>query len=93
MKNVFELNDLEIEDCIDGSTNIDMIKEIFTKPYVVTSNGLLNPSEFANWFAYGIRGYIDADEDSPLWLEYNDLNTEWGLDIATNINEYITGDE
>ena len=94
IKNVFELTDEELEDCVDGSTNIDMVREILSKQGVVLDGGLVDPEVFADWFAYGVEGYIDAEEDSDEWIEANDNNWNWGYDIGDNINSYISdGDE
>lgn len=90
IKNVFELSDEEIEDCIDGSSNVDMIREILAKDGVVDEDGLIDSEEFSDWFAYGLEGYIDAEEDSVEWQEAYDNNRNWGQDIADNINNYIS---
>lgn len=90
IKNVHELDDEEIEDCIDGSSNIDMIRDILTKHGVVGDDGYIDPEIFADWFSTGIQGYIDAEEDSDEWTEANETNWSWGYDIADNINSYIS---
>lgn len=91
IKNVHELTDDELEECINGSTNIDMIREILTKGGVVDELGWVDPEVFADWFATGIEGYIDADVDSNEWHEANEVNWSWGYDIADNINESLRG--
>ncbi len=88
MRNVFELDDEELEDCFDGSSNVDMVREILEKPNVVV-DGYIDEEQFAQWFAYGVEGYIDADEDTPEWREAWDNNYEWGQSIAENINNYL----
>ena len=90
MKNVLELTDEELEDCINGSTNLEMIRDILTKHGVVDEIGFIDPEIFADWFASGIEGYIDAEEDSEAWIEANDNNWNWGYDIGDNINSYIS---
>ena len=90
MKSIFELTDEELEDCVDGSTNISMLREIFTKPDVIDKDGWINPEFFADWFSVGLAGYITEDVDSPEWAETNDTNWNWGYDIADNINSYIS---
>lgn len=89
MRNVFELDDEELEDCFDGSSNVDMVREILEKPNVVNEEGYVNEEKFADWFASGIEGYIDADEDTDEWQEAWDNNYEWGYSIAENINNYL----
>ncbi|NBP01651.1 MAG: hypothetical protein EBU90_16250 [Proteobacteria bacterium] len=90
MKNLNHLTDEELEDCVDGTTNINMIRDILTKHGVVDGDGYIDPEIFADWFAQGIQGYIDAEQDSEEWSEANDTNWNWGYDIADNINSYIS---
>jgi len=90
MKNVHELTDKELEECVDGSTNLTMLKDILTRHGVVGNDGYLDPEIFANWFAQGIEAYIEAEADSDEWNEANDVNWTWGYDIADNINIYIS---
>ncbi|NBP17013.1 hypothetical protein EBU95_21990, partial [bacterium] len=81
MKSVHELTDQELEDCIDGSTNIAMLREILTKHSVVDLEGYIDPEIFADWFSVGLAGYITEDVDSDEWAEANDTNWNWGFDI------------
>lgn len=90
MKSVYTLTDEELEDCVDGSTNISMLREILTRAGVVDLDGYIDPEIFADWFAQGIQGYIAAEVDSDEWAEANDTNWNWGFDIADNINSYIS---
>jgi len=90
MKNVLELTDEELEDCIDGSTNIEMIRDILTKQGVIDELGFVDPEIFADWFATGIEGFIDAEPDTDEWTEAYDNNWNWGYDIGDNINTYIS---
>ncbi len=83
------LSDEEIEDCIEGSSNIEMIRDIMTKAYVVQDNGFVDEETFANWFATGIEGYIDADPDTEEFDEAWVVNYDWGLNIAANINDLL----
>ena len=90
MKSVYNLTDEELEDCVDGSTNIDMLRDILTKPNVVDEQGWIDPEIFADWFAHGIEGFIDAVPDTDEWQEAYDTNWTWGYDIGDNINSYIS---
>lgn len=90
MKSIFELTDEELEDCVDGSTNISMLREILRKPDVIDEDGWINPEFFADWFSVGLAGYITEDVNSAEWAEANDTNWNWGYDIADNINSYIS---
>ena len=90
MKSAHELTDDELEDCVDGSTNISMLREILTKHGVVDLEGYIDPEIFADWFSIGLAGYITEDVDSAEWAEANDTNWNWGYDIADNVNSYIS---
>lgn len=90
MKRVFDLTDEELEDCVDGSSNIDMIRDILTRQGVVDEQGWVDPEIFADWFAKGIEGFIDAEQDSEEWVAAFDNNWNWGYDIADNINSVIS---
>jgi hypothetical protein len=83
------LTDEEIEDCIEGSSDIDMIREILTKAYVINDQGFVEKDIFANWFATGIEGFIDADPDTEEFDEAWQANHEWALNIAANINDLL----
>lgn len=89
MKDVYELTNDELEDCVDGSTNISMLREILEKPGTVTLEGFVDIERFAEWFAYGVEGYIDADEGTAEYDEAWNANYEWGESIAENINDYL----
>lgn len=90
IKNVHELTDEELEDCIDGSTNLTMVRDILTKPGVVDSEGWVNPEKFADWFSGGLQDFIDSDRASEEWIEANEVNWNWGFDIGDNINSAIS---
>ena len=90
IKSVFDLTDEEIEDCFGGSSNVDMVREIISKPNVVDpESGLIDCENFAEWFAYCIEGFIDADERTKEWTEAWDINFDWGFDIADRINDFL----
>ena len=86
MRTIGSLTDNEIEDCIDGSSNIEMIRDILTKPGVLTSKGLISSGAFADCFSEAISVYIDAEEDTDEYTEAFDNNWDWGYNIADNIN-------
>lgn len=84
-----QITDDELEDCFEGSSNIDMVREILAKPGVVVGPGIVDDESFAEWFAYAIEGFIDAEEDTEEWREAWDTNFDWGLSIASNINDLL----
>ena len=90
MKDAKTLTDAELEDCVNGTTNIAMLREILTKHGVVDEQGWIDPEIFADWFAHGIEGFIDAMPDTDEWQEAYDTNWNWGYDIGDNINSYIS---
>ena len=90
IKNVHELDDEELEDCVDGSTDVTLLREILGKPHVVDEQGFVDPDEFANIFAYAIEGFISEEPDTDEWQEAWNNNWDWGFDIADNINSYIS---
>jgi len=90
MKSVFKLTDEELEDCVDGTTNIVMLRDILTKHGVVDEQGWIDPEIFADWFAAGIEAYISAEPDTDEWQAAYDTNWNWGYDIGDNINSYIS---
>ena len=87
-----DLTDEEIEECIDGSSNVDMIREIMTMEdvYDEEDSTHLHEENFATRFAYAIEGFIDADQGTPEFDEAWDNNYEWALSIAENINDLLT---
>lgn len=90
MKDAKTLTNEELEDCVNGSTNIEMLREILTKHGVVDEQGWIDPEIFADWFANGIEGFIDAVPDTDEWQAAYDNNWNWGYDIGDNINSYIS---
>lgn len=82
-----ELDDDQLELCVDGSTSLDLLREIIDK--TITDNGYVDEADFAQWFAYALEGYLDADEGTDEWNESNEANYNWGLAIAESINEEI----
>lgn len=90
MRSVKELTNAEIEDCINGSSNVEMIRKILSKHGVVDIEGWVDPEIFADWFAQGIEGFINAEEDTDEWTEAYNNNWNWGYDIGDNINSMIS---
>ena len=90
MKDARTLTDEELEGCVNGTTNIAMLRDILTKHGVVDEQGWIDPEIFADWFAAGVEGYISAEPDTDEWQEAYDTNWNWGYDIGDNINSYIS---
>ena len=90
MIHIDHLTDEELEACVDGSTNMDLLREILEKPFCVVDN-VVDEAQFAQWFAYALEGFIgvDQDEDPEEWEEAYQANYDWGYEIAENINDYV----
>jgi hypothetical protein len=83
-----ELTDEMIEECIDGSTDLGMVKSIFKQRFVLDNKGLIVETNFADYFAQAVQHFIS--EDDPVeWQMAYDTNYEWGISIASNINELL----
>jgi hypothetical protein len=88
----FKINDLisdeEIEECIDGSSDIKMIREIIS---VTQLDNLVDIEDFADMFSYKIRNFIDVEieDDEEAYDEAYMNNWEWGSSIAENINTLL----
>ena len=80
------LSDEEIEDCIDGSSDVRMLREIIEMTQL---ENLLDEKDFADHFADRIRGFIDADISSDEYLVAYENNYNWGFSIAENINSLL----
>jgi hypothetical protein len=92
VRTIDSLTDEEIEQCIDGSSNVRMIRALLEQ--TVTKNGIIHDADFADLFAEEIEGYIgvDQDEDPEGWQEAWTINNEWGERIADNVNVLLTGE-
>lgn len=93
MRDVYELTNQELEECVDGNTDLSMIRDIFEKAGVVTIDGFLDEDRFADWFAYNIEHFIAADEGTAEYDEAWQSNYNWGFTIAETINNYIDTDD
>ena len=84
-----QFTDDKIEECFDGSSNVDLVRDIAGK--CKTENGTIAEMAFGQMFARAIEGYIgvDYDEDPDEWEEAWDNNEDWGISIASNLNALI----
>jgi hypothetical protein len=90
MKNVLTLTDNELNECFNGTTSPELVREILEKAGVVLNTGLIDVDQFAQWFAHSIQDLIDADLTGDDWQAAWRVNFEWGNDIAKNINAYVS---
>lgn len=72
------LSDAALEECVDGCTNLDLLRAILRKPYVVEDN-VVDEYLFGDYFQEALEGFAEDDEAS-------EINYQWGCQIAENIN-------
>lgn len=85
---VYDLSDDQIESCLDGSSDVEMVRNLLNEAYNKDLN-LVDEMDFSCEFAEAIKGFIDAEEGTDEWDEAYDTNCEWGGSIAQNVNELI----
>lgn len=91
MKLVKELTDEEIENCVDGSSSVSLIREICER--CLNGDGTVCDEDFAQEFAEAIQGFISEDEGTDEYDEAWENNYEWGASIADSINRLLAGEE
>ena len=80
------LSDEEIDDCIDGSSSIKLIRQIIEN---TQEDNMIDVDDFADTFATELEDFIGEYEDTEEWKEAWDNNWEWGLSIAEAINDLL----
>jgi len=83
------LTDEEIEDCFDGSSNVNLVRSLLKDNLAL--DGWVWGIDFGHAFAEAIESFIGADEGTTEWDEAWDINCEWGERIADNINNLLAG--
>jgi len=89
MKKVNDLTDEELLECIDGSTDLRIIRRILKEPNMVNEEGYVDPDAFAESFSELLQNFIGEDEGTDEWAEADGNNWNFGFDIADNINVLI----
>lgn len=72
------LTDAALEECVNGSTDLDLLRRILRKPDVVEDN-VVDEYLFGDHFQEALEGFADDEEAS-------ENNYQWGCLIAENIN-------
>jgi hypothetical protein len=72
------LSDAALEECVDGCTDLDLLRRILRKPDVVEDN-VVDEYLFGDHFQEALEGFADDEEAS-------ENNYQWGCLIAENIN-------
>lgn len=80
------LSDEEIENCLDGSSSIKLIRQIIEN---TQEDNMIDVDDFADTFATELEDFIGEYEDTEEWKEAWDNNWEWGLSIAEAINDLL----
>lgn len=78
--------DEELESCVDGVTNLDLLRSILKIPGIINEEGYIDPDSFANIFASELELFIPEDHGSEEWAICDGNNWNWGFDIADNLN-------
>ena len=84
------LSNDEIESCINGSTNIDLVRRLLKENQA--PDGWIWEMDFGAEFAEAIEGFIDADKNTDDWDDAWNVNCEWGEQIAENVNQLLAGE-
>jgi len=85
------LSDEEIESCFNGSTNLELVKQLLQEN--LAPDGWIWSMDFGCEFADAIEGFIDAEPGTDEWQEAWDNNAEWGESIADSVNELLAGEQ
>lgn len=82
------ISDEELEECIDGCTDLTLIRHLIDRNQ---ENTLLNVEGFGEDFSYQISGFNNFDpvDEKEEWEECNQNNREWGESIAESINDLV----
>ncbi len=87
---IADLSDEQIESCFDGSSNVDLVRDLFEENYHSDLN-VVDETAFGEAFADAIQGFIgvDQNEEPEEWKQAYAINQEWGESIAQNVNELL----
>ena len=76
-----KLSDEILEECFNGSTRPALVREIINTMNVLKADNTIDTVEFGRNFMYALEGFTDGDEEA------NEINFDWGIVIAENIND------
>jgi hypothetical protein len=80
------LSDEEIEDCLEGTSDIKWIRGLINLSQI---DNLIDEEGFADMFSFELRKFIDVPENSEEYDDAYENNWVWGYSIAENINELV----
>lgn len=81
-----KLTEEELENCVDGSTDIALVRRILVMANVIGADNYVDPELFADQFAQALQTFISEELHSDAWNQAYDNNWLWGYDIGDNIN-------
>ena len=87
---IADLSDDQIESCFNGSSNVDLVRDLFEENYR-SDLKIVDEKSFGEAFAEAIQGFIGADEveEPEEWKEAYAINQEWGESMAQSVNELL----
>lgn len=87
---IADLSDDQIESCFNGSSNVDLVRDLFEENYR-SDLKIVDEKAFGEAFAEAIQGFIGADEveEPEEWKEAYAINQEWGESMAQSVNELL----
>lgn len=93
VKSLDSITDSELENIFGiGNTDLDMVRRI--AHMCLRKDGIIDVNDFGDVFADELSGFIAADpSDVKEWRKANNINNNWGANIARGINAIITGEE
>jgi hypothetical protein len=86
MKTLDNITDDELEVCVEGSTNLTMLRDLLEQCLM---DGLVHEDDFADVFAMELEKHLDTNLPGPEYIEAYDVNWEWGMRIAENVNDLL----
>ena len=87
-RSLHSLTDDEIESCIQGSSNVELIRKLLKLNQA--PDGWIWSMDFGHAFAETIEAFIDADPGTDEWDQAWQINCDWGEKIADNVNELLS---
>ena len=78
--NPLQLSDAALEECVDGCTSVELLREILRQPSVVQRSHKVNIKQFAEHFQMALEDLAEGEDA-------NENNYQWGLSIAESIND------
>jgi hypothetical protein len=87
---IADLSDDQVESCINGSSNINLVRNLFEENYRPDLK-IVDEKAYGAAFAEAIQGFIGVDEieEPENWKEAYAINQEWGESMANSVNDLL----